>query len=93
MSNVKQDKAHQQFVEEIDSKLAILKYDLNEDGKTIDFYSTFVPPELRGQGVAERLAKAALEYAAVNNLKVVASCSFVQRFIQRHSEYQGLLRN
>lgn len=93
MTKIQHDQTNQQFTEEVDNKLATLKYTLMDNDKTIDFYSTFVPSDLRGQGIAEDLAKAALSYAAANHLQVVASCSFVQRFIQRHAEYQKLLRD
>ena len=52
---------------------------------------TFVPPELRGRGIAERLVRRALDDARAQNLKVVPACSYVAAFIKRHSEYHSLL--
>lgn len=52
---------------------------------------TEVPPQYEGRGIAGRLAKAALEFAVENRLKVRSYCSFTTRYIERHPEYQGLL--
>lgn len=52
---------------------------------------TFVPPELRGRGIAEKLVRAALEHAQREKLRVVPACSYVDSFIQRHREFQPLL--
>ncbi|CAG1002829.1 hypothetical protein ANAEL_03100 [Anaerolineales bacterium] len=61
-------------------------------GDTIIFTHTGVPPALEGQGVGSLLAKTGLEYAKKNNLKVRTLCWFVDGYIQRHVEYQGLVR-
>ena len=44
-----------------------------------------------GQGIAEELAKFALNYARESNLKVIPSCRFVNAYIKRHQEYQDLV--
>lgn len=50
------------------------------------FTRTFVPPELRGRRLAERLVRTALDYARAERLGVVPSCSYVAAFIERHPE-------
>lgn len=67
----------------------MLEYRL--DGKRMEIYHTEVPPALRGQGVAQKLARAALEWAQEEELKVIPSCSYVAAYIQRNPKYQGLL--
>jgi predicted GNAT family acetyltransferase len=58
----------------------------------IDFTHTFVDEHLRGQGVADELARAALTYAREQHLKVRTSCTFMAGFVQRHhAEYADLL--
>ena len=42
-------------------------------------------------GIGSRLAGSALDYARQQNLKVVAKCSFVAKYIERHQEYADLL--
>jgi uncharacterized protein len=61
--------------------------------KLIELIHTEVPEENRGQGLAEELAKFALNYARENNLGVIPSCRFVNTYIKRHQEYQDLVWN
>ncbi|ALW86787.1 hypothetical protein AUC43_17895 [Hymenobacter sedentarius] len=68
-----------------------LAYSLPAEG-IIDFTHTFVAEELRGEGVADELARAALEFARNEKLKVKTSCSFMAKFVRRNqSEYADLL--
>jgi len=83
---VKHSKEERKFYGEIDGIEAHLMY--SEPGEDIlNYYHTFVPPELRGRGIAGKLVLAALEYARENNKKVIPSCSFVYAFLQRNKEY------
>jgi len=59
------------------------------EGKMI-FTHTVVPPELRGRGIAEKLVRTALAEARAAGRKVVPQCSYVARFIERHTEFTGL---
>lgn len=61
------------------------------DGETITFIHTEVPATMEGQGIGGKLAKAGLEYARENGLKVVARCPFVASYLQRHPEYLDLV--
>ena len=56
--------------------------------QTIDIYRTFVPDELRGRGLAALLAAEALKYASEQGLKIIASCSYMERVMARqgHAE-------
>ena len=47
---------------------------------------TEVPPALRGRGVANALAKWAIETAERDGLRVVAVCPFVRAYINRHAD-------
>jgi predicted GNAT family acetyltransferase len=51
---------------------------------------TFVPPEFRGQGIAEKLMNAAIEDARDNRHKIVPLCSYVAAQFRRHPEWAGL---
>lgn len=66
---------------------AVLDYEQN--GATIVFTHTGVPPALEGQGLGSKLAKAGLDYARANGLKVQSLCWFVSGYLQRHPEYQN----
>ena len=71
-------------------QLAVLEYQ-QADG-TIIFTETRVPEVLGGQGIGSRLAVAGLDYARSQSLAVVPLCSFMARFIQKHPEYQDLMK-
>lgn len=60
-------------------------------GGRVTFVHTYVPPSHRGQGIAERLVRAALAWAREENLKVVPQCSYTARFIELHHDYADLL--
>lgn len=68
-----------------------LKYRKVSD-KLLDYYSTYVPPELRGQGLAEKLARRALDYALENGFHVKPTCWYVAKFIERHDQYKSLTK-
>ena len=53
---------------------------------TLVFTHTYVPPELRGRGLAERVVRVALDYARAERLRVVPSCSYVAALVERHPE-------
>jgi predicted GNAT family acetyltransferase len=58
----------------------------------IDFTHTFVDEGLRGQGVADELARAGLAFARENHLKVKTTCTFMHGFVKRHhAEYADIL--
>jgi predicted GNAT family acetyltransferase len=61
------------------------------EGNKMIFTHTFVPPELRGRGIAEQLVRPALTAARVAGHKVVPACSYVAKFIERHREFADLL--
>jgi uncharacterized protein len=70
--------------------LAVLEYQLF-DG-TIIFTEASVPEVLSGQGIGSRLAVAGLEYARSQSLAVVPLCSFMAGYIQKHPEYQDMVK-
>ncbi len=86
---VAHDEAHHRFEIRMDPYVAELTYSLQ--GDTIVFLHTGVPPTLEGNGVGSKLAKAGLEFARGQNLKVSTLCWFVDGYIARHPEYQNLL--
>ena len=74
----------------IDGLEAVCEYGAAGNG-TLNFSHTFVPSELRGRGIAEELVRQALEDVLARGLKVIPSCWFVRRYIDRHPRYQPLL--
>lgn len=86
---VRHNTAEHRFEAEVDGGLSVADYVLR-DGEMVMTH-TYTPPELRGRGIAEKLVRAALDYARAEKLRVVPACSYVDIFIQRHTEYQSLV--
>ena len=62
-----------------------------KDSHTLEYYHTFVPPPMRGHGVASRLVAHALRWALDQHVTVIPTCPFVAAFIRRHPEYAAVL--
>lgn len=86
---IRHDTASSRFEMDAGNATALIEY--VRAGGRVTFVHTFVPPELRGQGLAEHLVRTALAWARDEKLKVVPQCSYTARFIERHSEYADLL--
>jgi|WetSurMetagenome_2_1015567.scaffolds.fasta_scaffold245445_3 uncharacterized protein len=80
-----------QFEAHSGDEVAYLQYELSND--QISLLHTEVPASMEGKGIASALAKTGLEFARTNNLYVIPQCEFVQGYIQRHPEYQDLVRS
>lgn len=57
----------------------------------IIFTHTEVLPEHEGQGLAGKLVSHALQASADTGLRVVPSCPYVARYIERHPEFKDLV--
>ena len=88
-SEVKHDKTNNRFYLLVEGYTVHLAY--SRQGDVINFFHTYTPPAIRGKGLASEVVKQGLEYVKENNLKVIASCSFVQSFIIQNKEYIKLL--
>ena len=88
---IQHDAAHQKFTTAPAGHASELAYARPAEG-VIDFTHTFVDEALRGQGVADELARAGLAFAREQRLRVKTSCSFMAGFVQRHrAEYADVL--
>ena len=52
---------------------------------------TYVPPHLRGGGIAAKLVEALVADARTEGFKVVPQCSYVAVAFRRHPEWKDLL--
>ena len=72
----------------VNGKKAVLDYTIN--GNEMDIFHTFTDPELRGQGLAEKLTQAAFEFAKKNSFRVIPTCSYVKdTFLSKHKEWDS----
>jgi len=79
---------------------AYLQYSLVGKGKgktkknVMDMFHTFVPPELRGQGIAAKLVEAGMQYAEAEQYEVLPTCSYIsETFLLKHPQYLRLVRS
>ena len=78
------------FELELDGEVAgFINY--RESGGRLHLVHTEVSPSHEGKGLGGELARFALEEARGAGKQVVASCSFVAGWIERHPEYQPLV--
>ena len=73
-----------------DAGTALLRYRLWPGA--IELVHTEVPKIIEGQHLGSKLARAALEWARERNLRVIPTCPFVRAYIERHPEYESLVR-
>ena len=77
---------------------ALSRYELDVDGVTafanyrlvpgkVIITHTETPPALRGRGIASQLIQGALEQIRADRSKVVAGCSFVVDYLDKHPEF------
>jgi predicted GNAT family acetyltransferase len=88
--NVENDTTHHRFLVRLPEGEGELIY--RQIGPhTIELVHTEVDPKLRGRGVAEALAEAAIEHVRTHGLHVVATCPYVQRWLTIHPEHKDLV--
>lgn len=68
--------------------IAEITWTLLGDVMAVD--STFVSPELRGQGVAKKLLDRAADYAREKDYKMEPICSYVVSAFERYEEYNDI---
>lgn len=90
MPPVRRNDDQNRFEVEVDGHIAELTF--RRRGDVIHYTHTGVPKALEGRGIAGRLATAALEYARDEGLSVVPDCPYVRGYIEKHPEYQDLVR-
>lgn len=69
-----------------DGRTAVAEYRL-EPGAIV-FTHTWVPPEFRGRGIAEKLVIAGFEFARAEGRRIVPECSYVAHLLERHPEFR-----
>ncbi len=89
--HVRHDADTQRFLISTEHGEAILEY--TADDEHVVFTHTFVPPALRGQGIAEALVRAGLAWAGETRRNITATCSYVVRYLERHPPGKTLSHN
>ncbi|GEO07044.1 N-acetyltransferase [Adhaeribacter aerolatus] len=87
---IKNNLVAHRFETTVDGNTAFVDYKLRPGIMTV--LHTEVPKELEGRGIAGALSKFALEYISSEKLKLVPLCPFMQSYLQKHLEYDYLIK-
>ena len=88
-TSIRHEPTGSRFVSDVVGGEATIEY--MSEGRRVIFTHTGVPPESEGHGVGAALAKAALDWARTEKLRVVPACPFVAAYVKRHREYADML--
>jgi len=58
---------------------------------TLVMFHAEVDPEVEGRGIASAMATAAFDDVRARGLTIVASCPFIESFLERHPEYDSIV--
>lgn len=73
-------------------KSAFISYTEGDNG-ALNFTHTEVPQGFEGQGIGAKLVRGALEMVKADGGKVIPSCPYVGKFIEKNEEFKSLLAN
>lgn len=85
-----QEQGGGRYVIRLDGSEAEMTYSNVGDHK-IAIGHTYVPPAMRGKGLAEALVKRGIDDARAEGTKILPYCSYVRLEFQRHKEWHDLL--
>lgn len=88
--DVQHDPNRHRFFLEVTGGTAELSY-RPVDEHTLDLVHTEVPDAAAGQGIGGKLANAAFAWARGNGMKLVVTCPFVRKWLERHPDEQDLV--
>lgn len=81
-------KEHNRFSMTVDDLVCHIDFTFHEP-TTVVFYHTFVPEDLRGQGLATKLIRTALDWAMEEKYDIIPACTAVRRFIDMNPDYKA----
>jgi predicted GNAT family acetyltransferase len=87
--DIRHNEAAHRFEAGSEPDLALLVYRI--EGRAVNMAHTEVPAKYQGQGLAGKLAAAALDWARTKGMKVIPGCPFIEGYIGKHPEYADLL--
>ncbi len=88
--DVQHDESRHRFFLDVSGGTAELVYRRLDD-RTLDLVHTAVPDAAAGQGIGGKLAKAAFGWARQSGARLVVTCPFVRKWLERHPDEQDLV--
>ena len=88
-AEVRDNPEAQRFELRAEAGTAFIAY--RQTGGVLSLDHTEVPEALGGRGIGSAVVKGALDLIGSRKQKIVANCSFVAKYIERHPEYRALL--
>jgi predicted GNAT family acetyltransferase len=85
MGAVRHNEAQHRYELDTEHGVAIAVY--QQQGDSLVFVHTEVPPADEGKGIGAQIVRAALDDTRKRGFKIVPACSFVVAFVRRHPEY------
>ena len=84
MENIRHIPEQNRFVVDYMGAQAILQYAIFPKGTitVLDITSTYVPPEFRGKGLAEKMVRNTLAWGKAQGYELRASCWYAAKFIR-----------
>ncbi len=90
--NFNHEPQQHRFIGNVDGQTVTAHLQYSVQGEVWNFFHVYVPPEMRGMGVAGALAKFAFEEARKQGVKVLPTCPYLSgTFVPRHPEYKDVL--
>lgn len=87
--NFRDNEERNRFELDVDGIIAFVTY--RKSAGAITLVHTEVPPQLGGQGVGSRLARATLDAVRTQGRALSVECDFIRSFMMKHPEYNDLL--
>ncbi|MGF1617159.1 MAG: GNAT family N-acetyltransferase [Acidimicrobiia bacterium] len=87
---VRDEPENRQFTIEVDGRV-VGKAEYRMRGNTYLFTHTEVDSEFKGRGLANRLARSALDDVRDRGMTLVPLCPFIAAYIRRHPEYDEIV--
>jgi uncharacterized protein len=88
-SEIRDNPAQHRFELEFGGRIAFVTYRAVAGGLIL--LHTETPAELRGRGIASRLARGVLETIRARGQKLRVACDFLQDFMRKNPEFDDLL--
>jgi predicted GNAT family acetyltransferase len=86
--NYRDNEARNRFELDVGGTIAFVTY--RKSPVAITLVHTEVPPELGGQGIGSKLARATLDAVRAEGRKLAVECDFIRGFMGKHPEYNDL---